>query len=145
MGNELKKSKKYYLYDIGIRNMIVKDFRPFKSRPDKGFLFESLVFLELNKQLDPYSESRFWRTKDGREVDYIYIHNRLLFPIEVKSDLSKDIIPRGLTAFLKRYPETQKAFVFSQNINKTLDFRGIPIQFMSFDKLPNFRELLPPI
>jgi len=35
LGNELKKSCKNYLYDLGIRNMLLKDFSAIDSRPDK--------------------------------------------------------------------------------------------------------------
>lgn len=113
MGNELRKSRKYYLYDLGIRNMIVKDFRDAEEREDRGFLYESFVFLELVKMLDPVSEIRFWRTKDGKEVDFIFIKNRVPFPIEVKTHINAGEIPSGLISFLRRYPKTQKAFIFN--------------------------------
>jgi predicted AAA+ superfamily ATPase len=36
LGNELKKSCKIYLYDLGVRNALLKDFSYIMDRPDKG-------------------------------------------------------------------------------------------------------------
>ncbi|MDI6731771.1 MAG: ATP-binding protein [Candidatus Margulisbacteria bacterium] len=109
-GNELKKSKKYYLYDLGIRNTILKNFAPLLGRNDIGAMLESFVFLELFRQINPETEIRFWRLKDGAEVDFIWIKNQKYFPIEVKTTIKKEEIPPGLIAFINRYPDTEKAF-----------------------------------
>jgi len=47
LANELKKSKKTYLYDLGIRNSILRDFRPADEREDRGAIHETQVFLTL--------------------------------------------------------------------------------------------------
>ena len=93
--------------------MIVKDFRNIEDREDAGFIYESFVFLELQKMVDLVSEIHFWRTKDGKEVDFIFIKNRIAFPIEVKSHIKPGQVPSGISAFLKRYPQTKKAFIFN--------------------------------
>lgn len=111
LGNELKKSRKFYLYDLGIRNILLKDFRFIDKRPDAGQIIESFVFLELVKRIVPEVEIRFWRTKAGDEVDFIWIKNRIPYPIEVKTKDLDGQIPRGLKIFLGRYPKTPKAFV----------------------------------
>jgi len=113
LGNELKKSRKTYLFDIGVRNTLLKDFRATTERPDGGVVLETLVFLELNRLLDPLCEIRFWRTKDGKEVDFVFIRNREPFPVEVKSAEKADDIPSGLRSFLHRYPRTPRAFVMN--------------------------------
>lgn len=41
LANELKKSRKTYLYDLGIRNSILEDFRPSGEREDRGAIHES--------------------------------------------------------------------------------------------------------
>ncbi len=41
--NELKKSKKIYFYDTGIRNAIIGIFTPAESRTDMGALWENLL------------------------------------------------------------------------------------------------------
>ncbi len=77
LGNELKKSFKTYLYDPGMRNAILKDFSDLNDRKDQGAIFESFVFLKLKTLEAPDSEIRFWRTKSGEEVDFIFLHTCL--------------------------------------------------------------------
>ncbi len=132
LGNELKKSCKTYLYDIGIRNALLRDFSSVNQRHDKGILFETFVFLSLQSRLKPNMELKFWRTKDGYEVDFILIKNRKPFPIEVKSQLTSIQIPKGLKHFLKRYPETTKAFVINEKLTETLMSANTEILFLTF-------------
>ncbi|MFM9006897.1 MAG: ATP-binding protein, partial [Flavobacteriales bacterium] len=47
---ELKKSKKIYFNDVGIRNALINDFRPIEVRSDAGALFENYVINEFRKQ-----------------------------------------------------------------------------------------------
>lgn len=117
-GNELKKSKKYYLYDLGIRNTLLKNFAKLSGRNDIGTIIESFVFLELNSQQTPETELRFWRLKDGTEVDFIWIKNQKPYPIEVKTTCKENEIPRGIKAFINKYPSTAKAFIINKNISK---------------------------
>ena len=115
LGNELKKSCKSYLYDLGIRNVLLKDFSGLNDRPDKGILLETFVFLKLQQMLSPNMELKFWRTKDGAEVDFILLQNRKPIPLEVKAKLGGLELPAGLKRFLARYPATKKAFVINEN------------------------------
>ena len=72
--NEIKKGKKIYFWDNGIRNAIIKNFQPLELRTDKGALWENLLISERLKQ-NSYNgnwvNSYFWRTFDGSEIDYI--------------------------------------------------------------------------
>jgi len=72
------------LFDLGIRNLLLKDFRPIEKREDKGCVYESAIFHHLQSQLKPNMELRFWRTKKGDEVDFVVLKNRVPIPIEVK-------------------------------------------------------------
>ena len=135
LGNELKKSKKYYLYDLGIRNALLKDFRKIDDRDDKGPLAESMVFLNLFQRLEPNEELRFWRTQDGHEVDFILLRDRQPIAIEVKNTLNEMQVPSGLKAFLKRYPETKYAVVFNNSIEGKINCDKIPVYFKSLNKI----------
>lgn len=132
LGNELKKSCKTYLYDLGIRNALVKDFSSVENRHDKGVLLESFVFLRLQTLLRPNTEIRFWRTRDGDEVDFILLKNRKPIPIEVKSRLSTPEIPKGLRRFLARYPMTRLALVVNENQEGIVRQGKCEIRFVSF-------------
>jgi predicted AAA+ superfamily ATPase len=72
--NEIKKNKKIYFYDNGIRNMIIGNFDPLNLRTDKGALWENFLISERVKQ-NEYKESLarkyFWRTKQQQEVDFV--------------------------------------------------------------------------
>lgn len=117
LGNELKKSIKTYFYDAGIRNALLKDFSMPGSRSDKGSVWESFVFLRLQQLLSLNMEIKFWRTKDGAEVDFVVLKDRKPVPIEAKFTLSGLDIPSGLKRFVDRYPITEKAYVINQEIS----------------------------
>jgi hypothetical protein len=120
LANELKKSKKYYLFDIGIRNLLLKDFKQIDDREDKGTIYESVILLHLQSQIKPNMEIRFWRTKKGDEVDFVLLKNRIPIPIEVKSNLTSPKVPGGLSRFLKRYPNAPFGLVFNENIKTVI-------------------------
>ena len=132
LGNELKKSCKTYLYDLGIRNAILKDFSPPLERKDKGVLLESFVLLKLKTMLSPNTEIKFWRTKDGSEVDFILLKNRKPIPIEVKSQLADTKIPRGLKNFLTRY-NAKTAYVVNETLSDTIQHDNCEIRFITFE------------
>lgn len=133
LGNELKKSCKTYLYDLGIRNALLKDFSLLNERNDKGAILETYIFHKLQRHLEPNTEIRFWRTKDGSEVDFVLVKNRKPIPIEVKSSINDGKVPSGLKKFLARYPNTSDAFVINQNIQTQLLLQKCKIQFMTFE------------
>jgi hypothetical protein len=72
--NEIKKGRKIYFYDNGIRNAVIKNFNPLSLRNDAGSLWENYVISERIKYLrynNTDVESFFWRTTQQQEIDYI--------------------------------------------------------------------------
>lgn len=136
IGNELKKSRKYFFYDVGIRNSIVKNFEyDLNRRQDKGVLHESLVFLELLQKINPETSLYFWRTKQKAEVDFIKVTNRRPIPIEVKSDLNKLTIPEGLKAFLNKYPSTSLSYVVNASQTGELIYKNSVVKFIHWHQV----------
>lgn len=135
LSNELKKSNKYYFYDNGIRNSLLKNFKMPNERQDKGFIYESHVFLELHKQLKSNIELRFWRTKQGDEVDFIWIEDLIPIPIEVKSQYKNFIPPKSLIKFMKNYPECPYAIVFNEDRNEDIIYKECTIKYRTFDRV----------
>jgi predicted AAA+ superfamily ATPase len=89
---ELKKSKKIYFNDLGIRNALINDFRPIEIRNDAGALFENFVVNELrklNEYKQIYANFYFWRNTDQREIDLIIEKNNQLQAIEIKWNPNK--------------------------------------------------------
>ena len=74
--NELKKSKKVYFNDCGIRNYVIGDWRPLDSRgnDEAGHLWENFLFAERAKWRlvhEPETREFFWRTAQQQEVDLV--------------------------------------------------------------------------
>src|SRR3989338_7091130 len=133
LGNELKKSCKTYLYDLGMRNVLLKDFSG-PDRKDYGVILESFVFLRLQTMLQSNIEIKFWRTKDGGEVDFIVLKDRKAIPIEVKATVERSEIPAGLKRFLHRYPATPSAYVINALLNDQINFNKCHIHYLTFDR-----------
>jgi len=72
--NEIKKGKKVYFYDCGIRNAVINNFKSIDSRTDAGALWENYVIAERMKLLhykDIDVKQYFWRTTQQQEIDLI--------------------------------------------------------------------------
>ena len=72
--NEIKKGKKIYFYDTGIRNAIIGDMSDLSLRSDVGPIWENFLIAERRKQ-NRYkltlARSYFWRTTQQQEIDYV--------------------------------------------------------------------------
>lgn len=114
--NEIKKGKKVYFYDLGIRNAIINDFSPFEIRKDKGNLFENFIINELikeNEYKENFENFYFWRTTEQQEVDLIMEKNSLLKTYEIKwNSKTKAKLP---LSFTNKYPKSQFAIINSEN------------------------------
>lgn len=85
--NEIKKGKKIYFNDLGIRNAIINDFTAFENRKDKGGLFENFIINELKKESlynGRLENFYFWRNQDQQEIDLIVEKNSFLKTYEIK-------------------------------------------------------------
>ena len=74
MRTEIRKGKKIYFYDNGIRNALIANFAPLELRTDKGALWENYLLSERIKKLrntGDYSQCYFWRTNTQQEIDLI--------------------------------------------------------------------------
>ena len=85
--NELKKTKKIYFYDNGVRNAIIQQFAPIEMRNDMGALWENFFISERikrNHYQQNYCNIYFWRTKSQQEIDYIEEQNGQMTAFEMK-------------------------------------------------------------
>jgi len=94
--NAVSDNRKLYFYDLGIRNVLVKDFRDLELRPDKGGVFENFIVSEIEKQRKNSGEKLsmyFYREYGGKEVDLIledYKKNYTAIEIKtIKGDVKK--------------------------------------------------------
>lgn len=118
---ELRRPRKIYFYDNGIRNALISNFNPLKLRNDIGALWENWVVSERYKYLhnhDIHSASYFWRTREGAEVDYIEEGRGKMHAYEFKWNNAKDVVfPRS---FIRSYPDVETTAVDQQNITDFL-------------------------
>lgn len=82
LGNELKKGKKIYFCDNGVRNAIISDFRPMAARRDQdaGALWQNFFFMErvkLHSIRNDFTDMYFWRTTGNypHELDFLEVKN----------------------------------------------------------------------
>ncbi|MBL7876574.1 MAG: ATP-binding protein [Cyclobacteriaceae bacterium] len=119
--NELKKSRKIYFYDNGVRNAIIANFQPLDLRKDAGALWENFIISERYKftQYNSIWCNRFfWRTKQQQEIDYIEDRDGKLYAFEFKWKSTKNAKP-SLT-FTKAYPENEFSIITPDNYQSFL-------------------------
>ncbi|MFN8431483.1 MAG: ATP-binding protein [Spirosomataceae bacterium] len=113
--NELKKGKKYYFYDNGIRNVLISNYNPVDLRADVGALWENYLISERKKRnayTDHTPNAFFWRTRDQAEIDYIEETGGMLNAYEIKWKNQKVSFPKS---FLQAYPEHTTQVITSEN------------------------------
>jgi len=118
--NELKRSRKVYFYDNGVRNALISNFSPPETRVDAGALWENFLISERTKLLfnnQKYAKPFFWRTKQQQEIDYIEESEGELAAYEFKWNSSKKT--RFPQTFLKAYPNHSTQTITPKNY---LDF-----------------------
>ncbi|MDE6257385.1 MAG: ATP-binding protein [Muribaculaceae bacterium] len=74
MRNELKKTRKIFFYDNGIRNAILQNYAPISLRNDIGALWENFFITErikYNAYLGRHVNYYFWRTTNQQEIDLV--------------------------------------------------------------------------
>jgi uncharacterized protein len=120
--NEIKKGKKVYFYDCGVRNAVINNFTPVASRSDIGALWENYLMAERMKYLrynNMNVEQYFWRTTQQQEIDLIEDAGGQLTAYEFKwNDKTKVRFPQTFTT---NYPGTITHIISPKNIE---DFIG---------------------
>jgi len=117
---EVTKSSKWYFYDVGIRNALIKNFNLLQNRNDVGQLWENYLIVERMKKQEYQRISRnnyFWRTYDQQELDWLEEKADELFAYEFKWSSRKKI--KKPTAFGKAYKNANFEVISKDNY---LDF-----------------------
>lgn len=114
---ELKRAKKFYFYDNGIRNAILQNFAPLALRQDVGALWENFFISErikANQYCGRYVNSYFWRTNQQQEIDYIEECDGQFSLFEMKWN-PKRANTQFPNTFLTAYDVKEKAIVTPEN------------------------------
>ncbi len=114
--NELKKSKKIYFYDTGVRNAVIQQFAPVALRGDMGALWENFFIVERMKRNhygQHFCNTYFWRTNQQQEIDLVEETDGQMTAFEMKWNPAKKAhFPK---AFLEAYPVKETVVVTPEN------------------------------
>ncbi len=109
----LVKSPKIFWTDPGLPVFLsgYYDTESLSKARELGFFFEALIYQHLRILADlmtPKARLYTWRTRSGREVDFVLEHGRKLLAFEVKlSETARFQDTENLRAFMAEHPQTQ--------------------------------------
>lgn len=114
--NEIRKGKKIYFYDTGVRNAVIGNFSTLSSRTDVGALWENFLIAERMKVLryshqDP--DLYFWRTTQQQEIDFIEERSSGISAFEFKWNTAKQA--KFSKTFLNAYPILESKVITPAN------------------------------
>ena len=130
---EIVAAPKVYMFDTGFVSYY-RGLHDLKTM-DMGLLWEHYVLNELQANLQS-RQIRYWRDKQGHEVDFI-VARRGQPPLAIEAKLtSRDFDFANLRVFMRQYPQSQ-AFVVTSDLTRSITrvVDGISLSFM---KLPDF-------
>lgn len=114
--NEIKKSRKIYFYDNGIRNAVIGNYTSVENRSDIGALWENFFVSERQKYLHynkKFVNRYFWRTHAQQEIDYVEESDGALKAFELKWNPNKKV--KFSKSFTSAYPNNETFLVNPQN------------------------------
>lgn len=121
--NEIRKGRKIYFYDTGIRNALISNFNGLKNRTDTGALWENFVIAERMKWLrynNKHVDTYFWRTTQQQEIDYLEEENGQFRAVEFKWNSKQKA--RFSKTFLNAYPIANSMVISPENIEHFVCF-----------------------
>lgn len=116
---EIRKSKRYFFWDNGIRNAVISNFNRLLLRDDIGRLWENYCMSERmkrNQYLARRCNCYFWRTYDQKEIDLVEEEGGELSGFEFKWTDKKMQSPK---LFLSTYQNATFTVIHKQDY---LDF-----------------------
>lgn len=118
--NELKKLRKIYFWDTGVRNALINNFNSLDLRQDTGALWENFLINERikNNQNSKKNSTRyFWRTHNQQELDYIEEYEGKIHAFEFKWKKQKFSTP---SSFVNNYRNSTVELIHNKNFEKFL-------------------------
>lgn len=117
--NEIKKGKKVYFFDNGVRNAILGNFSPLINRTDVGVLWENFLVSERRKYLSNKEvgcQSYFWRTTQQQEIDYLEEYHDRFLTFEFKwNQRSRASLSK---TFANAYPNHTYQVITPENVHE---------------------------
>lgn len=118
---EIAKTSKYYFYDVGLRNAVIRNFNHLNLRQDTGELFENWFISEkikLSANMRQPANFYFWRTYDQKEIDLIEERGGTLTGYECKFSADRNVsAPKD---FISAYDKAEFKVVNKVNFSEFL-------------------------
>jgi predicted AAA+ superfamily ATPase len=114
--NELKKSRKIYFVDTGMRNAVINNLNAPDLRSDVGGLWENFVIAERmkrNQNQRLFPNCYFWRNHQKQEIDYLEELNGVLRGYEIKWRETRLKVSAGFSA---AYPDCPVSLINRENM-----------------------------
>lgn len=128
--NTITSTPKFYLFDAGIAGGLMKRSIQTNKGTEFGNAFENFILMELLAHRS-YTEKDyridFWRTKGGKEVDFVLDGGKVAIEVKGTNKIKNDDL-KGMISFVEDH-KPEKAFVVCQE----------PVQ----RKLPSAIEVIP--
>lgn len=107
--NEIRKMPKVFFTDLGLRNMLLRDFRHINLKQDRGLLYENFIFRQLLDRVES-DEIKFWRTQQGNEIDFI-VRDKLAYEVKYNIDV---LSLKKYQRFAGQYPDMELRFIYRE-------------------------------
>jgi len=107
---EIKKSRKIYFFDNGVRNALIRNFNPLRLRTDTRALWENFIISERMNY--------FWRTVQQQEIDYIEEYGGKQYAYEFKWNSKKSV--NFSKTYTNAYPESETKVITKENYTEFL-------------------------
>ena len=108
----LIQAPRFYLFDVGVTNYLLKRGRLEQGSPEYGHALEQLLILEMlaYNYTDSEAELSYWRTSSNIEVDAVLGDAKVAIEIKsTKEAQSKDT--KGLKVFSEEHPQARLILV----------------------------------
>lgn len=122
LSNRIIKSPKLYFMDTGLCSYLAKytTVDTLKAGALSGAIFETYVVSEIIKNfsshgVNPKFNLYYYRDKDQKEIDLIYVEGDYLYPIEIKKGVSPSNPGRNFNALNKYNLKVQPGIVICMN------------------------------
>jgi len=113
---EINRKFKVYFFDVGVRNSLINNYNPPNLRLDGGGLWENYFISERLKYLQSLEinpKRYFWRTHQGKEIDYLEEAGGKLITFECKlNQMAKAALPKE---FASNYPNHEFHVITPEN------------------------------
>ena len=138
----LVQQPKVYFYDTGLLCYLlgIQNAKQVETHFARGSIFENLVIMDLLKnKLNNAQEGSlfFWRDKNGKEVDCIIESAGKLYPIEIKSSLTKSLHFFSSLNYYKELAKSksEKSFVVYGGSERVATKDGVMLPWTNMEAL----------